>query len=586
MGSSFVARWAACLSLGWVIASCSPTSVCVRNSDCPAGNYCSGGACVQDCTPTIPCSSGAACSSFGMCVAAPDSAVPDAAVMRPDAGSDAFDPRAACVVAGGTDADGDGYCAAGAMADCDETSAATHPGATEVCTPSTVGSTPHDENCDGAIDESCSWHFGRPHVVEAAYLPASSGFNAVNGTFVSRDGQRIYANYGSKIYLLSRAARTEELGAPAPVAFADASLVLAELDLADDELTGVIGGRATTDMSYDLYAIARTAVTMPFTATRIAELSDLTQNDYHPTLSRDGLEIFFRRAGVLMRSTRPSITTPFAAPVAVPGFPAVEFPSLTSDDRDLVFASAPTSRRTTIYIAHRSDPTAAFGAPVEQVALNPMGDQELNHPRISLATRELFFTSSTLLTGGYSRVLYRAQICRDGPCSEAFVDCPAPGRRSDDGFHCYTPVTPAGPWGNARGACAMASPPANQHRHLASIQSEQERILIFTAFGASSASPLWVGGNDQMVEGTFVWDTAAVDGDPNEAWFAHNQAFPWGQCCPAIQQPDGNTAAEDCMALDSRMVSIATLTGSGFANDADCGGSYTGICELHLWPTW
>ena len=33
----------------------------------------------------------------------------------------------------------------------------------EVCTPSAIGSTPADEDGDGAVDEGCPWHFGTPH---------------------------------------------------------------------------------------------------------------------------------------------------------------------------------------------------------------------------------------------------------------------------------------------------------------------------------------------------------------------------------------------------------------------------------------
>jgi len=560
--------------LAVALGGCPSDPTCIRNSDCAAGQFCSGGACTTECTPEtveVACGAGFSCSSFGMCIAPPDAPVADTGPR--DAGGDAppFDapPTAACALAGGTDADGDGYCVdATTEPDCNDGDPTIHPNATEVCTPSTVDSSSVDENCDGALDEVCTWHFGAPHLVPqvlSGYVPGAR-VNP-NGPLVASGGTHLYVTFspatagGSNYLLLSRASRSTAFAAPTAVAFVT-GFAPTEFALSQDELTGVCGAAPMGSPDRDLYLLSRTSLSAPFSVTPIDAFSTPAREN-HPTLSRDGLELFFLLDTVLNRATRASLADAFTSATPVVGMPSpMNYPQLTDDDRTIVFAYAPPGRSTSLWRADRTSSDATtFGTPVELVELNPGGVQELNHPHVSLSTREIFFSSTSLATGGMARNLFRAELCLDGPCPPRLIDCPSPGIRSRDGLHCYFTAAGPGVWGNGGGACLVTG-----GAHLATLQSSEERAELWTAFGR--LGNFWLGANDRAVEGMWQWD----DGEP---WIWAG----WGTIGTVVQ-PDNSMMNENCGHLNSG------TSVPGLLNDNNCDVAYAYMCETEMWPTW
>ena len=558
-----------------LLPACSDSSspACVRNSECASGNYCSADSCTSDCTTATvadDCATGEMCSSFGMCVAPPDGGQPDLGqddlgVLPVDAGVDAPpDMRPACVIVGGVDVDGDGYCVDSPTdADCADENDAVHPGAAEICTPSTTGSVSMDENCDAAIDETCDWHFGPAHPVPAiyrGYIPTTR--TNPNGSIVAGDGH-LYVEYspatlgGFNVVRFDRAGRGAEFGAPVPVAF-DPGFAPIEFALLRDELSGV-GGGGPTPADRDLYELRRTTLTAPFSATRIDALSTPAR-EAHTTLSPDGLELLFLRDSVLYRSERASVSVGFTAAAIVEGLPSpMSYPQLTDDGAVLVYAYAPTGRSATLWRATRNTTDRTrFDAPVELAELNPGGVHELNHPHVSLATREIFFSTASLATGGMARMLFRAELCLDGPCGRREIDCPSPGLRSADGLHCFRAGSASAGWAVARTGCTMLG----AGWHLATFQSNEERAALWTDYGR--LGNFWVGGSDVTTEGTWAWSNS-------EPWVYAG----WGPT-----QPDDAGGAEDCAAL------WTTTVPPGGLNDFMCSNTVEYVCESEMWPTW
>jgi len=370
-----------------LLGACPSDPTCTRNSECPAGSYCSGGACATECTPETvddDCGEGASCSSFGMCVLPADAGPPPDA-SRSDGGTDAPDVRAACVVAGGVDTDGDGYCVTGTDADCDDSDSSTNPGELEICTARTASleNRAIDENCDGEIDEDCPWHFGTLHSV----VPVHSGSSIHEGGQLSSDGLRLYvrgydASGRFALTLSARPSLTTPFAAPSVVATADligrpigdAALSADELELFVDDDRG-----APQSDIYRATRLTRDAAFGPLVA--VTELNSPTDRDYALTLSRDGLEVFYARQGTdgarrLLRATRPSPTTPFGAaePVTIPGSTLGDAGIAFSEDGLTAFVQRLGASGSRVFRLERaSRETAVFDSAVEVIEVGDSG---------------------------------------------------------------------------------------------------------------------------------------------------------------------------------------------------------------------
>lgn len=562
------------------LAGCPESSViCARNSDCQAGNYCSGGSCTSDCTPATAvtdCASGESCSSFGMCVAPPDAGTRDAGPPRSDGGADSPDLRPDCVIAGGIDADGDGYCATGPEVDCNETEAAVSPGADEVCTDSMAG-TPVDENCDGVLDEGCAYAFGVPHwLSDLAMSNITQWFPRL-----SADGLTIYfggwdwsATGGARFvpHFATRASLDVRFGTPSivPGTWTVGSHVAVFTPRADG-LEGFIQVDFA-DGHREIHSVTRATTSAPFAPPTPAIAS--TGSWLHPALSADGLELYFTGvapspAGIY-RAVRSSIGAAFSAPerLDIPSVPgtadAVDSP-WPMEDGSILFAGRAGSVQRLFHAAR--GPGGTYLAPVELEEISDGGDGFIGGPFYSPATRELFFTSGRSWSPGgqwgdgtRQGGIWRAEVCRDGACPERRVEC-ATGIRSPDRLHCYTGGTGPQPYGNAVGACTAPTGPRSDH--LVSIHSEAERAFVWARFGSPSAlaGSLWLGASDESAEGTWRWES----GEP----------FVFAAWGPG--DPDGGTTQNGLVSwwgFDGLFASQSTAV------------SHQYVCETEMWPTW
>lgn len=575
-----VTRFGTWLALGalccWMPACGGP--VCARNSDCQAGYFCSAGACDQMCRPEtvdVDCEPGQSCSSFGQCVgeAVDGGDIDGGAPIDTGAADAGVDAPMTCVSDGGTDADGDGFCEdVGDELDCDDEVDAVHPGAEETCTSSTAGDPPRDENCDGRIDESCAWHFGRPH-----WLPTAKAGSAGNVT-LSIDGLRLYFRGGPTT--MSVVSRTS-LEAPFGVAVA----------VSGSGAAGTIGSSSGGTMSEDeleliynaggeLLVARRATITAAFGAgVALAALNDAVAQDWAPSLSPGGLELFYASsrgtAGryEVYRSMRSALASDdWSAPELVsfdwgagPVPAGEQSPALSADGLTLFFG-VEGAGGVQMYMASRESIDAvAFDAPVRVADLAAdVGDDFYYY--VSDATREIFFASTRGWGPAGGRAMWRAEICRDGPCPAREVDCPG-GRLSDDRLHCYWRDATAVPWVTSRTVCGTDA-------HAATIQSLEENTLIAALYGGGQT---WLGGYDGMPAVTPALPavpqcTVAIPG----CAFGWTTVEPWTYANFAAGEPNNSGGNEDGL----------LMTASGTWNDGIFSFATGTFCERELWPTW
>jgi hypothetical protein len=492
------------------------------------------GVCRVVCDDATPCPTGQVCTSFGECVSG-DAGSPDGGSRPRDAGNRAD---------AGPDAGRD----AGAPV--------------EACTPSTLGSSPADEDGDGAIDEGCAWSFGVPHAVTGAHPSAG----LVNPTALSSDGLRLWvtapgAGGARRIHLIDRAALDAPFARSTDVttALGITSPHVVAFWLSPDELEIIYDDDARSDSGSDLYRATRASASVPFgPATPIAALNTPgATRDYGPKLTDDGLEIFFTRFSGGVRSMwharRTSRDTSFEAPspVNVAGTRDEDAVPLPSADGLTIFFTRRAGGTWTIQSAARaSRSTVTFGAPSPFAALTapPYSVVAL----LSERTREAFvFSDRAWSPGSYG--VWRAQICRDGPCPVNAVECPAPAVRSPDGLHCYSLGADAN-MDAAIAACAAAG------GHLVTIHSAAEQELVWSTFGSPTAL-VRLGLEETSTVDVFAW----ITGEP----------LTYTRWHPTEPNPGpGETTA--------------LMVGGSDGQWADFAASQVGrtVCEAELWPVW
>jgi len=453
------------------------------------------------------------------------------------------------VLAGGTDADGDGYCAAAATEpDCNDGASDVHPNATEVCTPSRLNAVPVDENCDGELDDGCDWFFGEVTSV----IPAGSRHTQRLSPTVSDDGLRVYfTGHGGATSTLHLAERPT-LDAPFAAAVAVPLSGGTEPDRSTvrrDELEIVFGG-----CGRGLWRATRASRLAPFGP---SEPIEGTAGLCDPFLSFDGLELFGTQGitgmGFRLHVTRrASLAEPFGPleTVVLPGddVGGLVGPTLSADGQTL-FANAATLGR--LYQFERTDAGFVFVRELTELgrrttlAIAPSGS-------------EAFFSSSS--DQPWAAGLWRARVCRDGPCDPyPAVTCPATGVRSPDGLHCYWRVAGPMTWGNAVSACGDGS-------HLATVHSDAERMLL--------PGSGWLGGydNDPMIDLPVLPDCTVATPGCVWGWVTRE---PWTYDYWAPNEPNNAGAGEN--ALEG---------GPSLWNDYQSGASSGAVCERESWPTW
>lgn len=428
------------------------------------------------------------------------------------------------------------------------------------CEPTEACDSAGDDDCDGIVDEGCAWHFGRPSPLVSLHRSTGYHYSPV----LTADGRRLYFRAevagGPDLWVASRGGVETRFGEPEPVDVVGAdTLVMYSFTLSDDELELIV--EATREGSGDPTHLYRSVRASPDEAfgmpLEIGVLSAAAPwRDINPHLSRDGTEIFFAsdRTGQLRlyRASRPEPGMAFTAPVPVtlPGTGSVEAtPHLSRDGLTLFF-----SRDWRLYRAERpTRDTASFADPVKIAELPDDGSTYF--PHVSESTYEIFFISERPWSPATSAI-WRARLCRAGPCDEPTIDCPSDGATSPDGRHCYFGGAGAGTWAEARTDCLAAG------GDLVSIHSHAEQETAWNVV----ATEMWTGGNDienecntTIADCTFDWST----GEP----FLYAD---W-----PIGQPD-DAGGEDCLVLNFNVVDRF--------NDRACSTSLPFVCERELWP--
>jgi hypothetical protein len=460
---------------------------------------------------------------------------------------------------------------------------ATPPAGEERCTPSDATSAPADEDGDGAIDEGCTWHFGKPHWLAPLDGTAGDG-RRVFPDWLSPDGQRLYltslvSGTASKIMVATRAGRDQPFGPPVDLrgtGLPDHAVVT--IALSDDELEAFVAARpvAMPDADTDLYRMVRTSKDGDFGELERLEHLSTEDDEEGIALRADGLEIVYAADRVLLRAVRSAPGGAFGAPVPLEGVPAsgINAPQLSRDGRTLFYYRPPADRPFRIFRAERADPSSVvFAAPEEVTELEPSGQHEVFHPLLATQTREIFFGSTQPWSPTFYAI-WRAEICRDGACASRLV-MPCAGIRSDDGLHCYSKLDAVQGQAAAEAACRTAG------GHLASITSRAEQDFLWRSFGGEH---LWIGSYDDRgdlpecnrrgLDGSVAWPCPWAWEDGTRWSYAA-----WGE--PATSelgfepQEQGN---EDCAAM--------FVNYDGLWADLPCGHTYRAICETTLYPVW
>jgi hypothetical protein len=196
-----------------------------------------------------------------------------------------------------------------------------------------------------------------------------------------------------------------------------------------------------------------------------------------------------------------------------------------------------------IWAATRPSLTDPFGMPVPVAELPT--DGQMIFPFVSQASSEIFFISDRPWSPAVTS-LWRARICRDGPCVEASVDC-ATGTTSPDQRHCYFSAGANEDVDSARARCVEAD------AMLPTFHSPEERDVLRSL----TSGIQWTAGNDQAMENVFVWETG-------EPWLY----APW-----QAGEPDGGRSQNYVELRDTSDISDAA---PGDRNDV--------VCERELWP--
>lgn len=425
-------------------------------------------------------------------------------------------------------------------------------GLIEQCTSQARGATAFDDDLDGAIDEGCELHLGIASPLDELHRTSSPLLSPT----LSEDKLRLYSVRAStsELVVAHRTSRDAPFGAPVPVGLWEGAGVHGAA-LTGDELEVVVG---TADAP-----LAR--ATRGSLEEQFGELEPITLTvsppHLHPAISHDGRELFFVASDAtprfrVYRATREDRGAPFGAADAIlTTEPTVHelTPSISEDGRTLYFSQDGVLAR-----AERSGRGQPFGVPTLFGLLGVF-------PFESASTRELFFvTQRQPWSPVPDGTLWRAEICRDGPCRARPIPCEG-GTLSADQQHCYVAIRTPLPWADAREDCEARG------AHLATLSSIEELATLASLhpgiaqwLGATDAAPAVECNLGDEPEGcAFEWLT-------DEAWLY----APWAEGEPSGVDP--SSEREDCLALDA-----ASAMG-----DRACETPMPFVCESQRYLVW
>lgn len=546
------------LALAVFLVGCAarPSVECIYDMDCSTGSVCYAGACTARCDTDEQCiasvGAGATCSRYHVCRLA------DAGTAPADAPDIDAGPETDAPVPCSIDADGDGACD---DVDCDDSDPTRGARTDEVCTAADAPFAERalDEDCDGAIDETCpGWWVGVPHPVEAVLVDAGPH----TSPRLSRDGLRLYYVVAGALHVVERAAVFAPFGSPTRIEMSP-------------PIPGIGPSFALTRDELTLYAEGYGGAPT-FVASRGSRAVPFAFPDEPPELTDMGHLLLRADDGELLGSGGPLVPTrrflraadgtlsppdslsgpPFTRPVA--GF------GLADDGRTALVwhVVAPGAE---VVVARRAELGATDFTDEGSVGDGARLASSLTFADafISERTAEIFFTSNADWNPvGSEPGIWRARICRDGPCLAPDTSwCPdgADGtiQVSRDGLHCYRVADGPGNWEDGMTRCG-----AERSGELASVLSAAEQALVTTLRPTGVSIGAWVGLRLSAPDAP--WSTGAPL--TYAAWASGEPMTP-PERCVYLDWSDGAWRTESC---DPPPFNVP----EGW------------VCEREVWPTW
>jgi len=267
---------------------------------------------------------------------------------------------------------------------------------------------------DSAPDAGCTFGpFSSPTLLPAVLQSTDDDWAAtptLGGSDIYMFSFRVGSAGGSDIWHATQANGT--FGMPVRVAELDTTGNETAMTLTDDALDIVFGRDG------DLLEATRPATDQPFGAASSLAINSQTA-DGDPFLSADGLRLVFASSRIgpdqhgldVFETTRPSRTAAFALPVELHELNSDgdDFsPTLSADGLEIFFASRrpTTASPADIYTARRPALDQPFGAPVVVRELSSTRDDVL--PRLSLDGTTIYLDYNTVTSGGANADLYAA----------------------------------------------------------------------------------------------------------------------------------------------------------------------------------
>lgn len=265
-------------------------------------------------------------------------------------------------------------------------------------------------DASAADTAACTWTaFSSPSALPGAIQSAVDDWSPTP----SDGGLLMYmhtyrASARAQIWVASRAAITDTFPAPKEVTELANGAQQFNPTLTADALRIVYGDSSSG--LFHLQEATRADLSAQFgSITPLASLNDASGNDWNPFVSADGLRIIYSssRGPALPRifeSTRPTLAQPFAAPVehtelTVAGSGQVD-PTLSADGLEVFFASNRAGGRGgyDVYTAHRPSLDQPFGAATLVPELSSPGDDIC--VRLSLDGTAMYFDYNAKSLGG------------------------------------------------------------------------------------------------------------------------------------------------------------------------------------------
>ncbi len=208
----------------------------------------------------------------------------------------------------------------------------------------------------------------------------------------------LYFNREEDIYVVTRASTADPWGTPEVVDELSSAEAETTPEVSYDGLTIYFAStRAPTLGGNDIWMATRASRADPWgTPEHVPELSSAAAEGAPVMADATTILIDTDRAGTLdiFIATRASATEPWDTPIAIPELNGAEFegnPVLDADKLTIYFDSNRTGE-SELYVATRTSPTAAFGAPVPITELNSTSSD--TDPWLSPDGRTMYFTSN------------------------------------------------------------------------------------------------------------------------------------------------------------------------------------------------